>query len=161
LKRARDSVRQAVALTGQVYNLTKSLPADWDRAEAAADGAIGLMQYGLHRDTLFAAGPEELNSVCWWGALAGRAREALPICELGVDRAPGDPMVRDSRGLARALVGDRRGAIADFTFFQNAMLMSKDTLDKKRGMVRGPWIEKLRRGENLDLRQVREEARQN
>jgi tetratricopeptide (TPR) repeat protein len=62
---------------------------------------------------------EAANGVCWIGTLAGAAAEVLPDCERAVTLADGHEVgfFRDSRGLARALTGDVRGAIEDFSAF--------------------------------------------
>ena len=61
----------------------------------------------------------EWNSLCWNGALAGFARDVMSACERAVALAPEDSAgeCRDSRGLAKALTGDNRGAIEDFKGF--------------------------------------------
>ena len=69
-------------------------------------------------------------------------------------------MVRDSRGLARALLGNRDGAISDFKFFESQMAQSTDTLHKRWGRVRTTWIARLERGESMDIDQVRREERE-
>jgi tetratricopeptide (TPR) repeat protein len=51
---------------------------------------------------------------CWYGSLFGDARRVLDSCDRAVDLAPksrGEPLAW--RGVARALSGDRAGAIAD------------------------------------------------
>ena len=57
------------------------------------------------------------NHVCWLGSLDGLAKEVLPVCEQAIRLAPENwkDMLKDSRGLARALTGDRAGAIDDFS----------------------------------------------
>jgi hypothetical protein len=154
-----DSVRKASDFAVQIYRLTRTPQPDWAAAQKAADSSLRLMAFVLRRDSLVSASPGELNRVCWWTTLAGRARDALPICEIGVARTPGDEMVRDIRGFARALVGDRNGAIADFAFFKKKMLQSTDSTRQRWGRVRTAWIDRLKRGEMLDLAQVREDTK--
>lgn len=62
-------------------------------------------------------GPSGNNSVCWEGAMLNQAAIVLPACEAAVEAAPNNASYRDSRGVARALTGDRAGAIADFQFY--------------------------------------------
>ena len=59
----------------------------------------------------------EYSAVCRLGALAGRAAEVLAECDRAVALVPENGSVRDSRGIARALLGDASGAIEDFTAF--------------------------------------------
>lgn len=86
------------------------------------------------------------NDVCWLGALDGAARQVLPLCERGVAIGRGDGNIRDTRGVARVLVGDRAGAIEDFKAFigwaKNAAPQS--TLISKREA----WIVALEQGRN-------------
>jgi tetratricopeptide (TPR) repeat protein len=82
------------------------------------------------------------NTLCWFGSLWGYAAEVLHACDLAVAKAPDAEDFRDSRGLARALTGNRDGAIADFQAFVNS------TKDEFRKSQRLAWINALRRGEN-------------
>jgi hypothetical protein len=51
---------------------------------------------------------------CRAGSLAGHAAELRDACDRAVALAPDDGIVHDSRGLARALTKDSKGAIEDF-----------------------------------------------
>jgi len=57
------------------------------------------------------------NFLCFKGSLARHADEVLESCQEAVSRNPEQGMIRDSRGLARILTGDREGAIEDFKAF--------------------------------------------
>ena len=57
------------------------------------------------------------NDLCFKGSLARHADEVLESCQEAVSRNPEQGMIRDSRGLARILTGDREGAIEDFKAF--------------------------------------------
>lgn len=59
----------------------------------------------------------QLNELCWQGGQQNLAREVLDMCDLAVLAQPGDGGYRDSRGVVRALLNDRRGAIDDFTAY--------------------------------------------
>jgi tetratricopeptide (TPR) repeat protein len=54
------------------------------------------------------------NSLCWFGSLWGAAERVMSFCEEGVRLAPEDAHIRDSRGLARALIEAKKGAKADY-----------------------------------------------
>ena len=84
------------------------------------------------------------NSICWRASIEGFAKTVLPACEHAVKLEPGDAGFRDSRGLARALIGDHEGAIADFQFF----VENKSDLFRLLIRKRQAWIEKLSAGEN-------------
>ena len=104
------------------------------------------------------------NWICWLGGINRFERAVLPACERAVEvatatSAPNLVMYRDSRGLARALLGDTSGAIDDFTAF---VQWSKATgryahLSRKREA----WIARLRAGDNpfdaTTLRALRQE----
>jgi tetratricopeptide (TPR) repeat protein len=86
--------------------------------------------------------PESWDTLCWYGALKGGAKTAISACDTAVALAPGNFRVRESRGVARALTGDRAGAIADF----QAFIEGTDSADRKK--QRQGWIDKLKKGEN-------------
>ncbi len=57
------------------------------------------------------------NSVCWFGSLNGSAKIVMPACDDMVENTARDDTnlsyFRDSRAVARALIGDYEGAIED------------------------------------------------
>ncbi len=65
---------------------------------------------------LRSADPFTNNAVCWRLSTRNLAEIALPACNRAAALAPGDAAIIDSRGLARALTGNRQGAIEDFKF---------------------------------------------
>jgi len=91
------------------------------------------------------------NSICWLGAINRFERAVLPACERAVELATATSaanlvMYRDSRGLARALLGDTPGAIDDFTAFAQ---WSKGTASyDDLGRNREAWIVRLQAGDN-------------
>ena len=82
------------------------------------------------------------NTLCWFGSLWDKAPQVIDACDKAVEMAPEVEEFRDSRGLARALVGDIDGAIEDFQVFIEA------TDDLTRKFQRQAWINDLRRGQN-------------
>ncbi len=85
------------------------------------------------------------NNVCWNGALDGQAAVVMRACDLAVERAGNDDPIdafRDSRGLARALMGNTKGAIEDFEFVIGHM---KNT---ERKSQRQAWVTALKAGTN-------------
>ena len=68
----------------------------------------------------------------------------LPLCERAITLLPEDGAVRDSRGLARALLGDRAGAIEDFSAF----VAWARKVDPGSALIakREGWIAALREG---------------
>ena len=104
--------------------------------------------------------PQIMNSLCWHGALRSRARDVLEICDAAVSLIQADQRAipRDSRGVARALVGDREGAIADFRAYV-AYTVALDSIDlpvenmgrQLRSVLRARrerWISDLEDGRN-------------
>lgn len=90
----------------------------------------------------FEIGPQSWNLLCWYGSLWGEAQAVLHACERAVALEPDNVEIRDSRGLARALLGDYDGAIDDFEAFV------EETEDETRRFQRQNWIEMLEAGEN-------------
>lgn len=79
------------------------------------------------------------NDVCWWGALDGFAAVVMPACEHAVSLAPGLPWVRDSRGIARGLLGNAQGAMEDLEAFIAAggTPGNAEALNVRRELVEG------------------------
>jgi predicted negative regulator of RcsB-dependent stress response len=86
------------------------------------------------------------NDFCWYGSLVGQAIYALGACEKGVRWAPGVAYTQDSRGLARALTGDLRGAADDFRAYV-VWAESRPNLAADRATRQG-WIAELEAGRN-------------
>jgi WD40 repeat protein len=82
--------------------------------------------------------PYYWNDLCWYGALWRRAPDIMRACEQAVKMRPLDGHYRDSRGVARALSGDRAGAIEDFAYYIG---FSDDSIIKRD---REQWIKTLR-----------------
>jgi len=92
------------------------------------------------------------NQLCLHGGLWDHAADVLFACERAMELTPHYEF-RDSRGLVRALLGDREGAIEDFEFFV------KGTGDEGALAQREAWIEALRAGTNPFTSEVLAELR--
>jgi hypothetical protein len=66
----------------------------------------------------------------------------MQACENAVAQAPKNGDFRDSHGIARALTGDKAGAIEDF----QAYIKSSDSDEVKKQRL--GWIDALRAGKN-------------
>jgi regulator of sirC expression with transglutaminase-like and TPR domain len=66
----------------------------------------------------------------------------MQACENAVTLAPKNGRFRDSRGIARALMGNKQGAIEDF----QAFIKSTDSDDEKKQRL--GWINALKAGKN-------------
>jgi acetyl esterase/lipase len=95
------------------------------------------------------------NQLCWYGGLWDRAADVLFACERAIELTPNHGDHRDSRGLVRALLGDREGAIEDFEFF-----VTWWTGDESARAQREAWIEALRAGTNPFTPEVLAELRE-
>ncbi len=88
--------------------------------------------------------PQVASAVCMQGSLYGFAARVLPACETAVELRPEEFRYRSPRGLARALTGDRDGAIEDFRFYVEAA--SQESLWAERLEKRKRWLEALENG---------------
>ncbi len=86
------------------------------------------------------------NNLCWFGSLWGNADKVLEACEKAVELAPDEGGYRDSRGVARALMGNFESAIEDFEFFIE-WARKRDNLEEYI-TKRTAWIDELKAGQN-------------
>jgi WD40 repeat protein len=82
------------------------------------------------------------DQLCRQGSLSGHASEVMFACEQSIAIAPDYGKFFDSRGIARVLTGDTKGAIADFEVF------TEWTLDEDEKTQRKAWVEALEGGDN-------------
>jgi tetratricopeptide (TPR) repeat protein len=82
------------------------------------------------------------NTLCWLGSLWRHAGEVMFACERAVELKPDSWDIRESRGVARAMIGDIKGAIEDF---QEYIKIVKDAVKKSQ---RQRWVDALRAGED-------------
>ncbi|MEM7580353.1 MAG: hypothetical protein AAF316_10990 [Cyanobacteria bacterium P01_A01_bin.80] len=109
--------------------------------------AIAVYKKALKFDPNLQISVQEWNTLCWFGSLNNHARDVMFACEKAVALAPRYILtptyqIIDSRGLARALTEDYKGAIEDFEIFV------KQTDDSKDKSQRQSWINDLREGKN-------------
>lgn len=114
--------------------------------EGDIEGALENFAAGQALDPELEIFAEDWNAICWFGSLWGYAADVMDACEKAVALDPDSGGIRDSRGLARALLGDYEGAIEDFEFFLEQY--------KKKGwcdddcLRREDWIDALETGIN-------------
>jgi WD40 repeat protein len=89
--------------------------------------------------------PIILNEYCWYGSLLGHAAEVLWAGDMAVTSTH-IAQFNDTRGLARAITGDYKGAIQDFTKYIDSAKKFKET--RERIAKRETWIEELESGRN-------------
>lgn len=86
------------------------------------------------------------NNLCWFASLLGHAADVMGSCERAVELEPDSASYRDSRGLARALVGDFEGAIEDFEYFIE--VTQSLGYYEAMGQERQAWVAELKTGRN-------------
>ena len=89
--------------------------------------------------------PNDWNDLCWQGTIQQSASLVLPACDYAVAQARDDDLweFRDSRGVARALTENYKGAIEDFEF------LIKESGDKELSKQRQEWVYALKAGQTL------------
>jgi len=88
------------------------------------------------------------NSLCWQLGVQRRPDEALPFCNLALEREPDGP-ARDSRGLIYGVMGSQDAAVADFGVFLDWVDASeKPTCRPFYRPNRETWISVLESGGN-------------
>ena len=145
LERAIDDLRRVVAALPDAgsghYNLGLALsqwgPERLDEALAEFERA-----YALEPDS-----PGVNNALCWTYALLQQPQKALPFCDKAVELDPSGNS-HDSRGVARAQMGDFAGAIADFQYFLDHYHAVNPEIYERTAPVRRAWIRALQAGEN-------------
>ncbi|MBD2338247.1 ribosome assembly protein 4 [Calothrix sp. FACHB-156] len=85
---------------------------------------------------------DDWDTLCWQGSLQKQAADVMFACNQAVKLAPDNGSIRDSRGLARALTGDYKGAIADFEAY------IAQTIDQDGKAQRQSWVKDLKAGKN-------------
>lgn len=140
------------------------IPLDAERALGLAVRSVKLGESSEARRLfaeaalLAAAGDdaELANEVCWFGAPRGASAEVMVACERAVELEFEHASYRDSRGIARAQIGDTAGAIKDFRIY---VAVSKDNDRRSR---RQAWIKALESGadpfDSMELHRVRSEG---
>ncbi|AFY58453.1 WD40 repeat-containing protein [Rivularia sp. PCC 7116] len=96
------------------------------------------------------------NNLCGQGSLNEFAKEVMFACENAVKLAPDSGAILDSRGLARALTGNYKGAILDFEAF---IAKSSDEKEKDIKAQRQGWLKALREGKNPFTKEELEKLR--
>jgi WD40 repeat protein len=127
-------------------------------AATASDIDLALASYARGRSISGGLQPNAsvLNGLCWKGALYDRAAQVMEICDAAVSSAgePEKSQIRDSRAVARALVGDLAGAADDLTAF-----IATPGIDPKAVALRSQFLAALRRGNNPYDAQMLEKLR--
>ena len=119
----------------QAHDLAKENP--HDSAKAYRSGS----EWAIECNSPFCC-----NYACWYGTLDGFGEVVLAAGEHAVKLAPQDGSIRDSRGLARAAVGDLKGAIEDFrSYVEWSVRVGRG---RQKYAERERWITELEQGRN-------------
>ena len=150
LQRGNDGdIEQAVADFTKAIDLAPDNPLGYyNRALAHSEAG----QWELSNSDLRAAqerdprNPEINNALCRQMGVQRRPDEALPFCNLALEREPDGP-ARDSRGLVYGVMGSTDEAVADFRVFLDWVDASeKPTCRAYYGPSRESWISALESG---------------
>jgi len=79
--------------------------------------AIAAYKEAQELDPILEISVNSWNTLGWLGSLWGHPADVMFACQRAVELEPENGRLRDTRGLARALSGDTKGAIEDFEFF--------------------------------------------
>jgi acetyl esterase/lipase len=122
---------------------------------SAAEGDIDEALRGYERaqalDSRLTIQVRSWDVLCRSGALHGMPARVIDACDRAVALRPGSGRVHDSRGLARALTGNLRGAIADFEALVSSEafgIQGYPAVSSATRQERAEWIEALRSGRN-------------
>jgi hypothetical protein len=138
----------------QYKKLCPNLPAFPNLIDTAADlaatgditGALELRRQALADGSAAEIPAVSWNLLCLAGSRGGRPGDTLDACQQAVDQMPERGTYRASRGIARALIGDSRGAIEDlqaYLAWARQVGVSADVIEQREG-----WIAALLVGEN-------------
>ncbi|MEG4632387.1 TIR domain-containing protein [Microcoleus sp. AR_TQ3_B6] len=110
--------------------------------EGEVQKAVDAFEKAKQFDATWKIPQESWQRLCKYGVQQREAKTVISACDTAVALAPGDIRARDIRGVARALMGDRAGAMADF----QAYIKGTDSAEGKK--QRQGWIDALKKGEN-------------
>jgi hypothetical protein len=128
------------AIVPDITNAIAELLGNGDTSIVAP--ALEAYQEAAAWDSAFTPGAATLNSICWWGTLARRAREVADVCERAVRVGGDNGDIRDSRGVNRALRGDLKGAMEDFRAFVEWTSVPEEKARRQQ------WLRELAQGRN-------------
>ena len=140
-ERALASIRRALELDPE--DLRNRLAAAQILLESGKEGPALKLAGDLISEALAAEDAFVANNACWSMSLAGLARAGLPGCEHAVELDPENWAFLDSRGVARALVGDFEGAVSDLSA---ALAKAGDEWSGGAKAQRERWVASLRAG---------------
>lgn len=116
--------------------------------EGQVTAALAAYEAAQATDPSLEISARQWNSLCWFGSLWNEAEAVIDACDQAVALAGSAQKAahQDSRGIARALLGDYEGAAEDFTVFVD---WSKENGQyESYGIKREAWVVELEAGNN-------------
>lgn len=167
----QDLDRKATAGRGLVDQvaafvlLVKEFESEGRPGASLVDEAVGFAREGgiaqaleafarieANKDLEITVDPDAWNALCWHGALVGRAKDVLHACDNAVQQAAKRGGAKppefylDSRGVARALLGNNEGAVSDLA--AHLSWCRKTDCGDEYILRRESWVKELRAGRN-------------
>jgi len=140
-----------------VYKFEKALELDpsleFEPQAKAIKEALASYKKAQELDPNLQISAYDWNKLCRRGSLYNQADQVMFACEKAVELEPDNAVIIDSRGLARALMGNRKGAIEDFEVF-----IAWTNNETKKAERQG-WVDALKNGENPFTKEVLESLR--
>ena len=119
--------------------------------EGQIDEAIDAYNQAQQINPQLEISAEFWNTLCWYGCIYNRVADVLFAGDKAVELKPNWGRCRDTRGVARALIGDTEGAIEDF---QAALDSGYFDHREEEKQALTAWLAALRRGENPVTQEV-------
>lgn len=90
--------------------------------------------------------PGVCNELAWSLAMIGEARQSLRAVDCALKHFPNNGNYRDTRGVARTLLGDTDGAIEDFKAFIESAIKNGEKIETIEERRR--WVKEISNGRN-------------
>jgi hypothetical protein len=81
------------------------------------EAAVSAFAHAHELDRSLRIDAQDWDELCRLGSIWGRPKDTMFACDNALASDPENGSFHDSRGIARALTGDRRGAIEDLKAF--------------------------------------------
>jgi WD40 repeat protein/energy-coupling factor transporter ATP-binding protein EcfA2 len=109
------------------------------------DAAFSYVERISRANLEFAISSQSWNQICWTGCLRQQADLVRYAGDAALRLDPTNPVIRDTRGLVRAMTNDVPGAIRDFEFY--VVHTAESDVRRKQ---RQEWVKWLRKGQRSD-----------
>ena len=122
--------------------------------------ALSYYQKAQQFDPNLQTSADPWNSLCFYGSLNRFEVEVMFACDQAVKLAPQDSKARyqANRGIAKALIGDKTGAIEDLQAYVNSPYIFSVDDEEYQAKLQG-WIKELKAGKNPFTDEVLQDLR--